>query len=237
MTMTKNNTEGIILRAIPHSGSQYIVQLYTREYGKTSAITTRSRKRGSSNYFQPLFHLNCEINYNEKHTIHRITQLRFAQPYKSIPFSIKKHAVAQFLAEILNKVIPENEPEYELFDFLINAFHLYDQTIKNTHNFHLYFLIHLTRFLGFYPGKNNNNQYFSPSEGTFVPQIMHDTVPEELNQTFEEVLNTPFSLYETISIQNKTQTKLLEKILDFYKIHLNVAHIKSYQILKQVFAN
>lgn len=234
--MSNTSTEAIVLKKIKYKENRLIVHLFTKDYGRIAGITTLSKKRKMANYFQPLYHLSFEVNYNEKKTLHPLQQVRFSAPYTHIPFSVKKHTVAQFLAEILGKVLAENEPDQELFRFFTNAIHLYDQINDNIRPFHLLFLIHLTRFLGFYPGrKTSSNDFFSPSEGTFVPQIMHDTMPDNLSSIFENILNVPFSKFNEISITGRAQSELLDKVLEFYKIHLNLSNLKSYSILKQVF--
>jgi DNA repair protein RecO (recombination protein O) len=235
--MISSKAEGIVIRTIKYSDSQLIVSLFTKEYGRISTIVNRSRKKGSSNFFQPLFHLGFEMNYSEKKTVQRISQLQFKKPYQSIPFSITKNTIAQFLAEVLNKVIPENEPDNELYSYLTNAFHLFDEVNENTQSFHLVFLLHLTRFLGFYPGRKNvNNRFFSPSEGTYVSKIMHDTIPDALSEQFDKLANTPVSLFYEINLKKDTQSALLSHLIDFYKVQMNVGDLKSYNILKQVFS-
>lgn len=235
--MKSSSVEGIVIRAIKYSDSQLIVHFFTKEYGRISTIVNRGRKKGSSNFFQPLFHLSFEMVYTEKKSLQRISQLRFMQTYQSIPFSIGKNTIAQFLSEILNKVIPENEPDKELFVFLSNAFHLFDEEHEGVQYFHLVFLIHLTRFLGFYPGrKGEENAFFSPSEGTYVSKIMHDTVPDSLSDSFDELLSIPISRFSELKLKKDTQRELLSHLIDFYRVQMNVGALKTYEVLKQVFS-
>jgi len=230
------STEGIVLRTIRYSENQLIVHLLTKEFGRFPAIVRRNRKKGSSNYFQPLFHLSVEVNFLSQRTMQRIQQLRFAHPYTDIPFSVQKSTIAQFLAEILSKVVPEQQPDKEFFSFLSNAFQLFDAEKKNPQNFHLLFLLHLTRFLGIFPSKKTKNQaWFSPSEGAFVTQIMHDTIPEELNASFSQLLHTPLSGFHELQLDRITNQALLNQLLEYYYIQLNMSKLKTYEILRQVF--
>lgn len=235
--MISSKAEGIVFRSVKYAENQLIVSIYTREYGRISTIVNRSRKKGSSNFFQPLFHLNFEINFIEKKSVQRISQLHFNKPYQTIPFSINKNTIAQFLAEVLYKVIPENEPDRELFAFLCNAFHLFDDVKENAQYFHLVFLMQLTRFLGFYPGRKDvDNAFFSPSEGTFVSKIMPDTIPDALSEPFDKLGNTPLSRFYELDLKKDTQSVLLSHLIDFYKVQMNVGELKTYNILKQVFS-
>ncbi|MDA3867149.1 MAG: DNA repair protein RecO [Salinivirgaceae bacterium] len=235
--MSKSTVQGIVLKTIRYSDNDIIIHLFTREFGRIAIMVRRSKKAGRSNYYQPLFQLSVVVNFNEKRTIHRASQVSFLTPYVSIPFAIKKNTVTQFLAEILGKVISEHEPDDELYDFVSGALLLFDRTDTNTHVFHLVFLTQLTRFLGFFPGSDNRQQgWFSPSEGTFVPQIMHDTIPQELSSEFENLLRTPVSKYTTIKVASNLHHQLLDYIVQLYQVQLNALNLKSYDILKQVFA-
>lgn len=231
-----NKAEGIVIKTIRYSESQLVLHLFTKSHGRMAAIVRRNRKKGSSNYFQPLFLLSFEMNYSARKSMQRISQPGFVVPYVDIPFSVVKSAVAQFLAEILSQVIPEHEPDAELYNFLSTAFQLYDRSHQNIGNFHLVFLIKLTRFLGFYPGKKTHSQsYFSPSEGTFVPQIMHDTMPDHLGSAFDRVLEAGLADFHLLQLDAALRNQLLSQVLNFYKAQLNVHHLKSYEVLKTVF--
>jgi len=133
-------------------------------------------------------------------------------------------------------VVPEQQPDKEFFSFLSNAFQLFDAEKKNPQNFHLLFLLHLTRFLGIFPSKKTKNQaWFSPSEGAFVTQIMHDTIPEELNASFSQLLHTPLSGFHELQLDRITNQALLNQLLEYYYIQLNMSKLKTYEILRQVF--
>jgi len=236
--MSPTSVEGIVIRAIKYSDSQLIVHLFTKEYGRISTIVNRSRKKGSSNFFQPLFHLNFEMTFTDRKSVQRISQLRFAQPYRSIPFSITKNTIAQFISEVLSKVVPENEPDKDLFLFLSNAIHLFDEVDENAQYFHLVFLVHLTRFLGVFPGRRGpENTFFSPSEGTYVSKIMHDTIPDELSDQFDKLVSIPLSQFNSLQLKKDTQKELLAHLIDFYRVQLNVGELKTYAVLKQIFSN
>lgn len=234
--MNKKNIAGVVLKTIRYNENQLILHIYTKEFGRIAVMARRKKKAGGGNYFQPLFQLSLAVNFQEKKSIHHASSISFYIPYQTIPFSVVKNAIVQFLVEILEKVIPERQPDPELFDFLTHSLLLFDRTERNNHLFHLVFLIRLTRFLGFYPGdKNSHSTWFSPSEGTFVPQIMHDTIPQTLSAHFENLLQTPMSSYSKLKLPAEYQNDLLCYIVNIYKLQLNIKSLKSHEVLKQVF--
>lgn len=234
--MNNKNIAGIVLKVVRYGDNQLIVHLYTKQYGRIAVMARRKNKAGGANYFQPLFQLNLSLNFQEKKSIHNASSISFFLPYQTIPFSVVKNTIVQFLAEILEKVIPEREPAPELFDFITNSLLLFDRTDTNNHLFHLVFLTRLTRHLGFFPGgRNSTAEWFSPSEGTFVSKIMHDTISEELSIHFENLINTPVSGFSELNLPKQYQNELLSYIVNIYKNQLNLKNLKSHEILKQVF--
>ncbi len=56
-----------------------------------------------------------------------------------------------FINEVLNKTVKEETHAQELCDFLIHALIILDTQTEGSENFHLIFLLKLSRFLGFGP--------------------------------------------------------------------------------------
>ena len=109
-----------------------------------------AKPRYPASLFQPLTQLEM-IVYNKPHAeINRVAEIRCSKPYQSIPFDVTKTTVCLFLTEILYKVLREEEPHRELYDFMSESFYFYDMERKAV-NFHLQFLTRLTGFLGISP--------------------------------------------------------------------------------------
>ena len=66
---------------------------------------------------------------------------------------VKKSCIAVFLAEILTTVLKEETPNFELFDFIEDSIKYLDRCESGYANFHIAFLIGLSSFLGFEPGR------------------------------------------------------------------------------------
>ncbi|NOZ47306.1 MAG: DNA repair protein RecO [Chlorobi bacterium] len=236
-------TKGIVLHYFKYTDTSVIVQVYTKKYGRQSYIFSgiRSKKaKGKINYLQPMNLLEMEVYYKPKSTMQRLSEFRPAYAFQNIQNSIIKQTELLFLAEILYKCLKEEESNTELFDFLFHSIQYFDTMKIGETDFHLLFLIHLTKYLGFYPAKNFNpeNKYFDLKEGVYFNRQNGDK--QRLNGNTSRIIylltNTSLNELGQLNITSVERTKVLEAIVDYYQYHLlSVKSIKSLEVLKTVF--
>jgi len=118
---------------------------------------------------QPLFLLDINASFKESRQIQRAKEINNNPHFTNIPFNVVKSSIAIFLAEILSKVLIEEEANLPLFDFLHHSILLLDEIEEGLANFHIFFLYELSKYLGFYPETNNSGQqkYFNIAEGGY----------------------------------------------------------------------
>jgi len=219
-----------------------IATIYTEAYGRQSFITNRSHSKNSqvkASVFQPLYLLDLEIYYKSGKELHRLKNAQISYPYSSIPFDIRKSTQVLFLAEILFKSLREEEANPELFDFLFHSLSLLDILEEGISNFHLWFLLKLTRFLGFNPNPENAaiSNFFDLQNALFVsrePIHIHYT-DKHLTGLFVKLFEVDSSSIDQLKYNQSERRLILEKLLEFFKIHFdNLGEIKSLEILKEV---
>lgn len=226
-------TEGIVIGFIKYKDTSIIARIFTKDFGMKSYIINNVRsKTGKTKIaiFQILTILDLVVYNKETSELNRISEAKYNYPYKSINSKIKKSSMAFFLAEVLNKTLKEQTENLELFTFLKDSFIDFDNSISNFENFHLQFLIQLTRFLGFNP--STLKDLISNSQKTIALS------PEEFKQ-IENLLfqNNEYSFSEKEDINNSTRRKALEYLLAFYQTQFeNFGEIKSLKVLKEVFS-
>ncbi|MCK7537534.1 MAG: DNA repair protein RecO C-terminal domain-containing protein [Marinilabiliales bacterium] len=124
-----------------------------------------------------------------------VKEVRNAFVFSAIPYDLRKSSVALFIAEILYKTIREQEANYELFEYLFHTIQMLDLKPDGISNFHLYFLIQLTKYLGFYPANSYSeiNPYFDLQNGSFVAiKPMHNLY---LNPELSEILSKHITFF------------------------------------------
>jgi DNA repair protein RecO (recombination protein O) len=235
-------TRGIFLHAIKYSETSLIASIYTETYGRQSFIINGVRSKNSTvkaAVFQPLYLLDLEIYYKPDQEIHRIKNARIAFPYSTIPFDIRKSTQALFLSEVLYKCLREEEPNIELFDFIYHSLTLLDLTEAGISNFHIWFLFKLTRFLGINPSRDNaeTSNFFDLQSARFVSHepLHNQFTDKQLTVLFARLFDVDSSSIENLGYNQNERKLVLEKLLEFYKIHFgNLGEFKSLEVLKEV---
>lgn len=235
-------TRGIFLHAVKYSETSLIASIYTETYGRQSFMINGVRSKNSpvkAAVFQPLYLLELEIYYKTGREIHRLKNARIASPYSTIPFDIRKSTQVMFLAEILYKCLREEEPNNELFNFIYHSLTLLDLTETGINNFHIWFLFNLTRFLGINPSRDNAlvSNFFDLQSALFVShEPLHNQFTDKhITVLFSRLFDVDSSSIEKLDYTQNERKLVLEKLLEFYKIHFdNLGEIKSLEIIKEV---
>lgn len=222
------NTRSIVFNYIKFGESSVIARLYTDKFGLKNYLINNVRSpkpRYPASLFQPLTQLDMIVYNKPQAEINRVAEIKCTYPFKSIPFDVVKSTVCLFLTEILYKILREEEPNGELFEYLTESFIYYDSATEHYANFHLQFLIRLTGFLGISP---------VDIEGMIRETRSIGPVAEEERSLYNRLIRNDFS--DPVRLDNAERRKFLSMIMHFYQHHFdNLNDIKSYRILKEVF--
>ena len=238
-----HKTRGIVLHHLKYTDTSVIAHIYTEKFGRQSYIFSgiRSKKsKGKINYLQPMSLLDLEVYYKPKSNIQRISEFRPAYTYKSVPFSVVKQTILIFLAEILYKSLKEEESNPGLFEYLFSSIQYFDTIEKGESDFHLLFLIQLSRFLGFYPSTNydNANKYFDLREGLYFPEKANLAyrLDANISRLIYLLCGTSFKELGNFNLKGSERKVLLYHLVEYYQHHLiAIKSINSLDVLKEVF--
>lgn len=234
-------TKGIVLSALKYGDTSLIVKLFTASDGLKSYLLkgVLASKKGKlkTAYFQPLMQLELVAYHKNKGTLESIREAKPSYHYQSLHTHITKNALTFFIAEMLSNSIQEEEDNENLFEFLEASLQWLD-THDDISNFHLYFLLVLTKYFGFYPDTTDTNApYFDLLEGAFVFSLSLNPIVlgENLNY-FKRFLGINFDTISTIKMNKKQRQELLKTIILYYELHLHgFRKPKSLAILNEVF--
>lgn len=236
-------TSGIVLHQIKYTDSSIIAHIYTELGGRQSFIIQgiRSKSSGSKiNLLQPLYILEMEVYSRAGRELQKVKEIRSKVTLTDIPFNPFKTSIALFLAELLYKVLRENEANPNLFRFLENSIEMLDIIEKGVVNFHLLFMLQLTKHLGFYPENNFNEKkrIFDLQNGYFIeiPPLHPYILSSEHSIKLNEILAANIQNLELIQIDNALRSQLLDKILLYYSLHIGgMDKFHSLEVLREVF--
>jgi DNA repair protein RecO (recombination protein O) len=237
-----HKTRGIVLKTTLYSESSVVVKIFTEKFGIQSYLINGVKKAKAKipiNILQPLHLLELVVYHKTTTQIQRVAEARPSPTFRTIPYHVIKNAIVQFLNEVLYKSVHQQHADEQLFDFIYNAISWFDETDEASANFHLAFLLKLTRFLGFAPHFQSraDQLYFDLQGGEVVslppihPYFILKVDAAYLNNLF----NCRFEKLNEIEITNVKRRFLLDKILVYYTLHTaSFGQIKSHQILEDV---
>ncbi|WP_298893227.1 DNA repair protein RecO [uncultured Psychroserpens sp.] len=234
-------TKVIVLSKLKYRDNDLIVKCFTWHRGVVSYLLrgVLNSKKGQSKiaYFQLLSQLQIEESYRENQSLQTIKDLRLDYSFTSLHTNILKSSIVMFLAEVLASVLREEEKNEQLYDYLETTFRWLD-TKDEFSNFHLLFLLNLTKHLGFYPDTTNTNQmYFNLNNGLFESkkEDIYSISGENLT-TLKQLLGINFDALESIKLNSKQRQSFLAMLLLYFELHLgSFKKPKSLQIFNQVF--
>jgi DNA repair protein RecO (recombination protein O) len=216
-------TRGIVFRFTRFRETSIIVTIFTEHFGLQSYIVNGVRTasaRGKMALYQPLTLLDLVVYHKEHANILRIKEIKCLHQYQSLSTDIKKSAIAMFLTELVNKTIKDESHAHDLFAFLFDSMITLDEMASGYENFHLVFMIRLSRLLGF--------GVYSATDIT-GGNIADDTILPFISQ----LINSPYQQPVVLTIAQRRE--ILEWLLRFYKAHIDsLGEFKSVVVLREV---
>ncbi|MFO7616046.1 MAG: DNA repair protein RecO [Bacteroidales bacterium] len=237
-------TPGIVLHQIKYGDTGLIVHLYTRRWGRLGILVQGARSRSGKRkpaLFQPITLLELDIDHKSSRELQQVREVRNFRPFVHLMADPVKSSIALFLAEILYKVLREEESNPPLFDFIADHLQLLDLAEEGVANFHLYFLVQLTRYLGFYPGEASGEPslWFNLESGTFQPDkpTAGLSFSPENGSLLQEFMQSPPARLAGIRLNRTQRNELLEALLNYYRFHLEgFGEVKSLPVLTALFS-
>lgn len=220
-----------------------IVDIYTEANGRMSFFIPlpRSRKAAVKTVlFQPLSIIEFEAEYRPNITLHRIKEAKAGHPFKSIPYNPYKSAIALFISEFLYRALREEAENPPLFAYLLSSIEWLDECERDYANFHLVFLMRLSRFLGLYPNTEDYHEgdYFDllNSEFTSICPYHSSHIRPEEARALLMLMRMNYETMHMFPMNHEERNRCVSIINEYYRLHLpNFPLLKSIGVLKELF--
>ena len=238
------NVMAIVLRAFMFNDSKMMVDVLSREKGRLSCVvsvgTSRGRK-GRRQLFQPLSLLDLVLDDGSVNKLSVIKEVSIHRAYVSIPFHPSKLAMSMFIAEFVSNITRAGQDTGLLYDYVYNSLMWLDGVAADFSNFHLVFMIRLTRFVGVYPNLDEyaDGSFFDMNNGCFVRYATNRR--EFLNAGESKIMYLLMRMnYDNMHVfkfSHVERNRCLDVILDYYKLHVpGFADMKSLPVLRDLFS-
>ena len=219
-----SNSRALVIKSIKQGETSSIVSCYLEEIGFKSFIVKglygQKKSKFSRAHFFPLNFINLNYTYNEKRELGYIKEVKPEILYKTLHVNIQ-----------------ELEVNNNLFNFLFRSLMWYDK-IPECNIYHIKFLIELSKYIGFYPNIiNEHDMYFCLESGSTT-----NTKPLGINingvdlKLLKNLLGMEFEDLNSISINKMSRVRILNYLIDYYSLHLQMFKTpKSINVFTQVF--
>ncbi|MAY84886.1 MAG: hypothetical protein CMP59_12215 [Flavobacteriales bacterium] len=207
--------QAIVLSKVEYGDKTLIIDLYGLQSGRFAASTYSTKKSKNRFYFSPLMLLELEVFTSKKAKLKKIKEVKSALPIQMAVNSAEINAYRYFIAEFLQKTLPLENPDSQLFQFLLNTIaELYEENLSA--NFIHQFLEKLSPYLGL------DLQEIKQQGGS----------PSDYDLDFSQGDWENFIGDKRLSAKER-----LSLLIQFYAQHFDgVKHLKSRSILAEVFA-
>ncbi len=236
-------TQAIVLHTIKYGETRLIVDMFTKVFGRQAFIVSipkTPKGKVKKQFFQPLTILEIETDIRPRQQLQKLHDVRLAAPFASIPFEPDKLAISLFVAEFLYYALRSEQRNELLYEYLENSIVWLDGQQSSFANFHLVFLLRLTRFLGFYPNLDDykDGDYFDLRESVFMPMppVHRDFLHPEEAQKVQLMMRMDFPTMHLFRMSHQERNRLLEVSLKYYRLHLpDFPEMKSIEVLQALY--
>jgi DNA repair protein RecO (recombination protein O) len=236
-------TRGIVLHSVKYGEASLIVEVFTEMYGYMSFIVRIPKSRTGKirkQLFQPMTILDMECDVRQSSRLHHLREARFAVPYLNIPFDAYKLSISFFIAEFLQHTLRSEQQNLPLFEYLVSSLWWLDGCLDSYSNFHLVFLMRLSRFLGFYPNLDGYGagDYFDLRSSCFT--IIRPSHSDYLEPVEASRIHIMMRMnYETMHLYTMSRderNRCIEVMMSYYRLHIpDFPEMKSLSVLRELF--
>ena len=236
-------SHGIVLHSLRYGDHRIIVDIFTEAAGVVPFIVPQSRNGRSgvkASAWQPLALVEVEWQPNVKTALQRPKELSLWQPWRTLMIEPRKTAMSLFLSEFLYHALHREQENRPLFEFVVNALSWFDEREDQFVNFHIVFLLHLTRFLGFLPNVEDWEEgcFFDLQAATFSrvrPYQIYYLEPEEATLV-PKFLRMDLRSMRAVGLNHSLRHRALEIVTEFYRLHIpEFPESRSLEVLAEVF--
>ncbi|MFD2784827.1 DNA repair protein RecO [Hymenobacter rubripertinctus] len=232
-------TRGIVLSHIRYRETSIITRVYTERLGLQSYLVNGVRKAkppGRIALFQPLTLLDLVAYTSRNGGLTRLSEFRCSEPFRTLPYDVRKSSIGLFLSEILSRVLLEEEENEPLFSFLHDSLRAFDQQAEGFENFALIFLLQLSHYLGFGPetGAEITSQVAFATDVPGAAAAPTALRFQEFEDYFDNLMRTPAT---AIVPNGRIRRELLGILIRYYQLHVErLGDIRSLAVLSEVLA-
>lgn len=235
-------TEAIVLHTLKYGEGRIIVDMFTRRQGRMAFIVSAPRTERSKikkQYLQPLTLLELECDVRQQQQLQKLRDAALLTPLPSLLSEPAKLSIAMFVAEFLYHALRDEQQDEPLFDYVRSSVEWLDGATAGYANFHIVFLMRLSRFLGFFPNLDDAGTYFDMRQATFctVPPPHGDVLQPQEAAHIRLLMRMNFATMHLFRLSQAERRRILEIMLHYYRLHLpSFPELRSLSVLQELYS-
>ncbi|MCF0195942.1 MAG: DNA repair protein RecO [Bacteroidaceae bacterium] len=236
--------KGVVLYALRYGEDSLIVDIYTERYGTLPFLVKAQRQRRASVHTQllrPLNILELEFDYRPSLSLQRIRGMRLEVAYNTLPYEPVKQTLALFLSELLHHALRHEAANPPLLHFLQCSMQWLDKAKGNVGNFHIVFMLQLTRHLGLCPDVEavEGTVHFDLQDGMVKPGIPQGGHCLSVRETalLPLFMRLSFPTMHLLRMTREQRARALDLLILYFRLHVaEFPELKSTEILRELMA-
>jgi len=251
-------TDAVILKTMKYRETSKIVTLYTRQFGKMSAIAkgARGMKSKFGAALEPMSYVSVVLYKKENRALQYITESEIAKPFRNLSNQIERMSVGMSIVELMNMVMHDEEENPLIFRLLVETLNAVDSATRNTGNLFFFFEVQLASLLGFKPNfdrcavcdevlafeaASGFSISFDLSQGGGICSSCasnHDVGTKISLQAFkvmERLLHSRVDAVTNISLSDTVRSEIANTLHQYLKYHVEgMRNLKSAEVFAQI---
>lgn len=232
-----------MLHSLKYGEQRVIVDMFTRAQGRVSFIVSlpkTNKGKLKKQYFQPMTLLSIEADLRPQTQLQKLRDASLLLPLSSLHSDPPKLSIALFLSEFLCHSLKSEQQNEPLFQYVTSSMEWLDGCTAHYVNFHLVFLMRLSRFLGFYPNLDDytDGACFDLRNATFCtsPPLHQDfLLPQEASH-IQLLMRMNYTSMHLFRLTRAERNRILELLLLYYRLHLpDFPELRSLDVLHELF--
>ena len=244
-------TRAIVLRSFRYGEQKVIADMLTETDGRMSfVVTVGSASRGGRSrggkvqkqLLQPLMMLEIEADIRPQSQLQKLREVRMTHPYSSIPFDARKLSITLFLAEFIYYGTRAEQQNELLFAYIENSILWLDSCCGSFANFHLVFMMRLTRFIGFFPNIDNYEEgdFFDLRAAAFshAAPLHPDFLTPADAARIRTLMRMNYDSMHLFRMNHDERNRIVDVLLHYYRLHVpGFPELRSLDVLKELWAD
>lgn len=249
--MPINKTEAIVIGYYPLREADRIVLFFTKEYGIIRAVAKGAMKINSKLCGRlELLNYGLLVFYRkENRELQIVSSFDVIDAFQSLREDLKKIAYCSYLAELVQKVIPEYEASSDIFNLMLNIMQVM-RTYSDPELLVRTFEIRLLDTLGLSPQLDlctncsnpidSNEVIFNvPSGGVLCSNCHnpeHSCIKVSLGsiEVLKKMRSLPIGLVTRLRLSDRNRKELNAMISNFISFHIDVKGFKSLNFIRSL---